>query len=100
MRGRSAPRPTSLEVQAFYALGALARAANVDIDKLRRVLRANDIIFIREGRALFVPMSEIEVKIPPLWASICAAERVRRQAERNDSPTWIGAPGAPGDKKA
>jgi len=70
-------RPVSLEIQALYPLNALARFANVDIDMLRRVLRSNRVTFVRQGRAMYVPLSEIWRKIPALWQSLCAADEAR-----------------------
>jgi len=71
-------RDGALEVQAVYSVAALARAANVTPHLLRRLLLANGVTFVRAGRATFVPLSEIEARIPPLWESIKAAEMVRR----------------------
>jgi hypothetical protein len=79
MRARSdARREGALEVQAVYSIAALARAANVTPHLLRRLLVANGVTFVRAGRAMLVPLSEIEARIPPLWESIKAAEMVRR----------------------
>jgi hypothetical protein len=68
----------ALPVQALYSLAKLARFANVTRHVLRRVLRSNGVVFVHGGRSLFVPLSEIRRKIPPLWESICLAEEVRR----------------------
>ena len=57
---RTDNRPSPLEVQALYSLAALARSAHVTRDLLRRVLRTNGVQFVRGGRALFVPLSEIK----------------------------------------
>jgi hypothetical protein len=67
-----------LAAQALYSIPALARVAGVTRYKLRRVLLAAGVRLIRAGRALYVPISEIEAKIPPLWQSIRGAERARR----------------------
>jgi hypothetical protein len=87
MRPRQEGRRTSLEVRALYSLGELTRAAHVDIDRIRRLLRANGVRFVRAGRALLVPLSEIERKIPALWDSLLAAERLRRAADGRGSRT-------------
>ena len=79
MRARSdAVREGALEVQAVYSVAALARAANVSPDLLRRLLRSTGVVLLRVGRAIYVPLSEIEAHIPPLWESIKAAEMLRR----------------------
>lgn len=77
-REDSACRP--LQVQALYSIATLARAANVTTSMLRRILRANGVTLVRGGRALYVPLSEIKNKIPPLWASLHDAEQLRRLA--------------------
>jgi hypothetical protein len=51
---------------------------NMSIDRLRRLLRSNGVELLRSGRALFVPLTEVQRKIPPLWESLCLAERMRR----------------------
>jgi len=77
MRPRSDNQRASLEVQALYSIAALARIGNVSAPLLLRVLRANGVTFVRARRALFVPLTEIQRKIPPLWESLCAAAELR-----------------------
>jgi len=67
-----------LQVQELYSVARLARFANVTRHVLRRVLRSNGVVLLNGGRSLFVPLSEIQRKIPPLWESLCLAEEVRR----------------------
>jgi hypothetical protein len=80
--GRRAPekRAIGLEVRGFYSVAELARAGNVPAYRLLRILRRNGVAFLRVGRALYVPLTEIRQKIPPLWESLCAAEKLRRDA--------------------
>jgi hypothetical protein len=66
-----------LELQALYSIAALARVCNVSPQLLGRVLRANRIELLPVGRALLVPLAEIEVKLPLLWRSILSAEAAR-----------------------
>ena len=75
--GRHGP----LEVQALYSVGALARASNVSAHLLTRILRARGVELIQAGRSIFVPLAEIEAKIPLLWKSILAAEMLRAQLQ-------------------
>lgn len=89
MRARGDSHPPSLEVQALYSVAVLARLGNVAPYLLRRVLRANDVTFVRSRRALFVPLTEIQRKIPPLWESICLASQMRREG------TEVGRPERP-----
>jgi hypothetical protein len=73
-------------VRAFYTIPELARAANVATYTLRRLFVANHVRTIHSGRAVFVPLAEIERKVPTLWGSLVAAEALRlagaKQARR------------------
>ncbi len=80
MRARSDNHPVSLDVQALYTVQALASIGNVSTRLLRRVLRANGVTFVRGGRALFVPLAEIQRKIPPLWESLHLVAQLRLAA--------------------
>jgi hypothetical protein len=82
MLHRTDNRPIPLEVQALYSIAALARAAHVHKRTLQRVLKANHVELLHAGRALFVPLSEIQRKIPALFASLQAAETIRQAARR------------------
>jgi hypothetical protein len=63
-------RGAPLELRALYPLAGLVRFANMSADRMRRLLRANEIAMVRSGRSLLVHSSEIERQIPPLWESI------------------------------
>ena len=77
---RKGSQRAPLEVQALYSLGTLARIGNVTKGILRRVLLANGVELVRAGRALFVPLCEVERRIPALWKSLCLAEELRKAA--------------------
>jgi len=49
MSPRSKGGGGSLEVRAFYSIPALARLGNVSPNRLRRLLRANGVAFLRAG---------------------------------------------------
>ncbi len=85
MHARRNP-PGQLGVQALYTIPALARVAKVTRYLLRRLLLASGVQLLRSGRLIYVPLSEIERKIPPLWQSICAGERARVRASRAREP--------------
>ena len=70
-----------LKLQALYSVPMLARAAGVTQQMLKRLLRANGVVMLCTGRSLFVPLTEIQRHIPPLWHSIVSAERVRADAK-------------------
>ncbi len=76
--GRAAP--ATLEVRAFYTIAELARFAGVTPYMLLRVLRRNRVVFLQAGRALYVPLSEVRERIPPLWEGLKAAEELRSGA--------------------
>jgi hypothetical protein len=71
---------SALEVKALYSVPALAHAAGVTRYLMLRLLRANHVTFVRVGRSLLVPLSEVEARIPILWQSILAAESLRADA--------------------
>ena len=77
MHARQQSRAVALELRAYYTIAELARAAGVTTFSLLRLLRRNEVVFLRTGRALFVPLSEIRTKIPPLWEGLLAKEELR-----------------------
>ena len=75
-------------LRAWYSIAALAEFANVSRFELRRALLRANGQFVRAGRAMFVPLSEVRKKIPNLFESICEIEERRRKAEqRNPVPS-------------
>ena len=67
-----------LDVRAFYTVAELARVGGVSTYRLLRILRRNDVRFLRMGRAYLVSMADVYRKIPPLWEGLVAAEALRR----------------------
>ena len=67
----------ALKVQAIYSVAELAKAAGVPWRRLKRVLDGYDVTFLRAGKSFYVPLSELERKVRPLWAGIVEAEHVR-----------------------
>ncbi len=49
---------------------------------LLRLLRANRVELVTAGRAVMVPLTEIQRQIPPLGRSLVATDRVRADARR------------------
>lgn len=74
-----------LQLRAFYSIAALARIGNIHTYTLRRLLRANGVTLMRAQRVLFVPLTEIEAKIPPLWKSICRIAKLRGEPTRDEA---------------
>jgi hypothetical protein len=87
MSARAGGRGAALQVRAFYPVAELARAAGVPPYKLLRLMRRCRVVFIHSGRSFYVPLSEIQEKIPPLWRGICAAEDLRRAVDDAESKT-------------
>ena len=78
-RRSSPPQPADeLPLQALYRVSELARAASVSHRRLKRLLRIEGVRTFHVCRALFVPLTELEDKVPALWESIKAAETLRR----------------------
>jgi hypothetical protein len=68
----------SLPIQALYPMGELARAMGVSHRKLQKLLETEEVYVVRAGRFLYVPLTELEEKVPALWDSLKAAESLRR----------------------
>ena len=85
MHARSdAKAVAALEVKALYSITALAYAAGVTRYLMLRILRANNVAFVKAGRCLLVPLQEVEKHIPAVWRAIRHAEAVRAEgAERS-----------------
>jgi hypothetical protein len=82
---RGAATAPELEVRALYTVSELARVAGMRPYNLLRLLRRANVVFLRSGRAFYVPLSEIRERVPALWRGLCAAEEVRR-AVRASAP--------------
>jgi hypothetical protein len=71
------PRIKSLPVRALYLLAELASASGLSERRFKSFLKLSDVEILRTGRYLYVPLTELEEKIPSLWESIKAAEALR-----------------------
>jgi hypothetical protein len=67
----------AMQVQAVYSVAELAKGAGVPWRRLKRVLDAYGVTFLRAGKSWYVPLSELQSKVHPLWAGIVEAEHVR-----------------------
>jgi hypothetical protein len=72
------PRIEGLPIQALYPVSELARVMGVSHRRLQKLLETSEVYVMRAGRFLYVPLTELEEKVPPLWESIKAAESLRR----------------------
>jgi hypothetical protein len=70
-----------LPIQALYPLALLARASGADRRTLKGVLDRAGVLCFQTSTSVWVPLSEIELKVPRLWESIRAAQMLRHLAE-------------------
>jgi hypothetical protein len=68
---------THLPIKALYTIGELARASSLERRKLKRVLERRGVEFVVSGRVSYVALSELEVKVRPLWEGVQAAHALR-----------------------
>lgn len=61
-------------LRVAYSVAVLASIGNVSRHLMKRLLQKNGVVFLRVGRVLFVPLSEIRRRIPPLWDSLVKLE--------------------------
>jgi hypothetical protein len=66
-----------LPIKALYTMGELARASSIERRRLRRLLEREGVELLVSGRISYVPLSELEVKVRPLWEGIKAAHALR-----------------------
>ena len=71
---------TSLPLHAVYKLALLAKATSLDARTLKTILERAGVQFVRAERGVWVPLSELELKVPALWESVKAAEMLRHHA--------------------
>jgi hypothetical protein len=86
----AARRPRSalvhLPLRALYPLGQLATAVGLSDRRLEHLLEKAGVELLRSGWAKYVPLSELEQKVRPLWESIKSAEMIRRAIEECGAP--------------
>ena len=70
-------RRGQLRVQAAYSIAQLLDFAGLSRHVLRTLLQTGGVQFLRSGRVLFVPLAEIEQKLPKLWQSFWLLEGSR-----------------------
>lgn len=78
---------SKLDVKALYKLSELCAFAGMSRYRLRRLLELRGVKCITVGEARYVPLSEIQERIPELWRSLCSALSARRRDERSARTT-------------
>jgi hypothetical protein len=81
VKRRRVPSLQDLPVQPLYSLAALARATGRDRRTLKGVLDRAGVRCFQTKASVWVPLCEIELKVPRLWESIRAAQMLRHLAE-------------------
>jgi hypothetical protein len=71
----------ALPVRALYTVGELTKATAIPRRRLVRLLDDARVRYIRAGRLMYVPLSELEEKVQPLWEGIKAAEMLRHAVD-------------------
>jgi hypothetical protein len=70
-----------LPIKAIYTIGELSRASSIERRRLRRILEREGVELLVSGRISYVSLSELEVKVRPLWEGIKAAHALRGFAD-------------------
>ncbi len=86
MTTRSKSQAEGIGLKAVYAIGELARLAHVSRHLMWKLLEARNVTCLRAGRLRYIPLSEIQDKIPGLYRSLCAAEEGKAAARRAFRP--------------
>jgi len=74
VRSPRARRMARLPIRALYPVAELARAVGMSHRRLQTLLRSEDLNLMLAGRCLYVPLAELEEKMPAFWESIKLAE--------------------------
>jgi hypothetical protein len=75
---RRAERTSALPIKAAYTVGELAAAAGMTWQSTERLLLTNGVQFERSGRAPYVPLAELEKKMPMFWESLKLVALLKR----------------------
>jgi len=70
-----------LGMKPLYTTIELAAAIGITQERVVRLLKAQRVFVYNIGKSCFVPLSEIEEKLQPLWESILTNERNCRKRE-------------------
>jgi len=81
MKSRFPHGVTDLLLHAAFPLPALAKAASMDRRTLGRLLEQEGVRCFRTAKSVWVPLSELELKVPAFWESLKAAEMLHRLVE-------------------
>jgi hypothetical protein len=68
----------------LYSIGTLARLSGVTRHVMLRLLRESRVRFMRAGRAIYVPMTELQKKLPAFWETMKTL--LKEEAARREPP--------------
>ena len=91
LTSKSGKQPGAPDLKALYTIAELCTFAGMSRYRLRRLLEQRGVKCIAVGEAPYVPLSEIEERIPELWRSLCSAISARRRDERSSRTTESSA---------
>jgi len=77
MRKRRSKPQRGLSIKPLYTIGDLADATGIDRFSVRRLLEKNGVEWVRSGRSLLIPISELKEKLRNVWDSIVECEKLR-----------------------
>ena len=79
----------------------MAKLTRVSKHVLERLLDEYGVKWVRIGQWPYLPLSEIENKVPTLWKSLCASCQASRGQPRDGRNKDLGArKGSPGDPRS
>jgi hypothetical protein len=73
MTSKSGEQPGAPDRKALYKIVELCRFAGMSRYRLWRLLEQRGVKCIAVGEAPYVPLSQIQEKIPEFWRSLCSA---------------------------
>lgn len=77
-RGRSGSARSPVPIRALYPLHEIAAGVGLPRRRVRRFLEKAGVQTLRVGLRIYIPLGELETKVPLLWDGIKSAEAMRR----------------------
>ena len=74
-------------IKPLYTPRELAHALGISRYRLLRMMEMQGVALQRIGKSIYVPLSEIQDKVPPLWASLLTSEKAHRDVDCAFNPS-------------
>jgi len=84
MHPRKDAHDDQIGLPGLYSIGTLAWLSGVTRHVMLRLLREGGVRFVRSGRALYVPMTEIQERLPAFWKTLQVL--LKKKAARGKPP--------------